>query len=373
MSYRFFCISLIVSVSSASSARPESLPPAIIGGPAIEPKATSAFVIWKTDLPGAEGRFSTNSAPFTRESVILNGPSVISRTSGRLVIKWETDEFSTSDVRFGTNNNLANLIRDPQLVTVHRVTIQNLTFNATVKYVVGSIDHSHNDPVQNGVFVASTGNASDESAPVIYLESISSIRCHIRVVTTLAVVDTSALNITNVTGQAGAGSSRATRRLSWNTDRLGSSFVEYDTANAIGHTVGTQTVRRTHALAIPGLGLGKKHYIWVGSVNVFDPRAPAPTVLGPIDSIQTPTVADTTPPGTPDHITAIPGDGAAAQTFALRTNVPNPFKPTTTIGFELAQTSNVTLRVYNMLGQEEVALLDREQRAAGFHKIRWNG
>ncbi len=332
----------------------------------MEPKATSAFVIWKTDLAGAEGRFSTNSAPFTRESVILNGPSVISRTSGRLVIKWETDEFRTSEVRFGTNNNLENLSRDPQLITVECVIIPNLTSNTTAKYVVGSVDPSHNDPVQNGVVVASTWHASDESAPDIYLESISSIWCHIRVVTTLAVADTPALNITEVAGQARAGSSRATRRLSLNTDRLGSSFVEYDTPRTIGHTVGSQTVRRSHAFAISGLGLGKKYSFWVGSVNVFDPRAPAPPALGPPDSIQTPTVADTTPPGTPDHTTAIPGDDAVAQTVALRTNFPDPFNPTTTRGFELAQTSTMTLQVYNMLGLEVMALRDREQRASEY-------
>ncbi len=57
--------------------------------------------------------------------------------------------------------------------------------------------------------------------------------------------------------------------------------------------------------------------------------------------------------------------------FNLRQNYPNPFNPTTTIEFALPKSAFVTLKVYNLLG-EEVATLVTEQRAAGIHKINWN-
>jgi C1A family cysteine protease len=57
--------------------------------------------------------------------------------------------------------------------------------------------------------------------------------------------------------------------------------------------------------------------------------------------------------------------------FLLQSNYPNPFNPSTTIEFALPKSAFVTLKVYNLLG-EEVATLVAEQRSAGIHKLNWD-
>ncbi len=62
---------------------------------------------------------------------------------------------------------------------------------------------------------------------------------------------------------------------------------------------------------------------------------------------------------------------AAPKEFSLALNYPNPFNPTTTIKYQLAAESKVSLRVYNELGQVIATLVDGTQ-AAGFRSIDWN-
>ena len=58
--------------------------------------------------------------------------------------------------------------------------------------------------------------------------------------------------------------------------------------------------------------------------------------------------------------------------FSLRRNYPNPFNPSTVIEFELAQAAVVSLKVYNVLGQQ-VATLASGRYGAGRHSSQWDG
>jgi hypothetical protein len=66
--------------------------------------------------------------------------------------------------------------------------------------------------------------------------------------------------------------------------------------------------------------------------------------------------------------TAVGDQPALPSTYALKQNYPNPFNPSTKISFAVPTKSDVTLSVYNILGQE-VATLVNEVKEAGTYDV----
>lgn len=58
--------------------------------------------------------------------------------------------------------------------------------------------------------------------------------------------------------------------------------------------------------------------------------------------------------------------------YALEQNYPNPFNPNTTIRYELPNAANVTLTVFNVLGQQAATLVN-EHKPAGTHTVQFDG
>lgn len=66
------------------------------------------------------------------------------------------------------------------------------------------------------------------------------------------------------------------------------------------------------------------------------------------------------------------GDTPMPTRFGLEQNFPNPFNPTTTIRFSLPRSGQVSLEIYNILGQP-VAQPVEETLPAGEHDVVWDG
>jgi hypothetical protein len=58
--------------------------------------------------------------------------------------------------------------------------------------------------------------------------------------------------------------------------------------------------------------------------------------------------------------------------FSLSQNYPNPFNPTTVIQYQVPKTSDVIIKIYDLLGQE-IKTLFTGQVQQGTYKVEWNG
>jgi len=61
----------------------------------------------------------------------------------------------------------------------------------------------------------------------------------------------------------------------------------------------------------------------------------------------------------------------AVEAYAIEQNAPNPFNPTTTIGFKLANAGNVTIDVFNVAGQKVDTIVNNLMEA-GSHSVVWD-
>ena len=68
-----------------------------------------------------------------------------------------------------------------------------------------------------------------------------------------------------------------------------------------------------------------------------------------------------------------PSEGEAVPSgHALSQNVPNPFNPVTVIAYDLPKAGDVTLRIYNITGQQIATLVSKHQ-TAGHYQVAWDG
>ena len=65
--------------------------------------------------------------------------------------------------------------------------------------------------------------------------------------------------------------------------------------------------------------------------------------------------------------------GVAPVSVELYSAYPNPFNPSTTISFSVRESMPVTMKIFNLYGQEVVTLLENAETESGFHTVGFNG
>ena len=59
--------------------------------------------------------------------------------------------------------------------------------------------------------------------------------------------------------------------------------------------------------------------------------------------------------------------------YKLSQNYPNPFNPTTTIEYTLPIASQLSISIFNVMGQEVATVLPLQDKPAGTYRVNWNG
>ena len=72
----------------------------------------------------------------------------------------------------------------------------------------------------------------------------------------------------------------------------------------------------------------------------------------------------------PDYVTQIINQGGFTQHYTLEQNYPNPFNPSTIIKYQISEMNFVSLKVYDVLGNEIISLVN-EEKPIGSYEVKF--
>ena len=220
---------------------------------------------------------------------ITDGPTVVSKTNNRAVVRWVTNEPASTQIDVlerGLALDQRTTFQYPELVTEHIVTVTNLKTSTRYDYLTSSWDGSNNGPVTAlSEFV--TEPAADTSAPAITQAP--------------AVVRKDDISAT----------------IAWKTGEAADTYIDYGTTNAYGMVARDPKRTVDHALVLTNLKQGTKYYYRIqaqdASGNTYVQAKP--------DSFITDSAADATPPGVPQGFAVIAGNASMYLSWAPNTEL----------------------------------------------------
>ena len=218
-------------------------------------------------LSATGGSYVASYAPDTSPPVISN-VSATAQLDGTATITWQTDEPSTSRVRFGTDpGSLTGDVQDATLTTNHSVKFTGLASNTTFHYRVTSTDTAGN---------AATSPAT-ENPPATFQTPAP---------------DTTPPAISSVAATPATGGGSAI--VTWQTDEASTTRVVYGTnPNSLTGDVQNPSLVTSHSSTLTGLASATTYYYRVISVDAAGNSATSPATANPPASFLTPTTSVT--------------------------------------------------------------------------------
>lgn len=194
---------------------------------------------------GPDLTFRTMETPIPpdRAPPVISDVRVEGISTDRAVVTWRTDELADSEVDYGLSAEYGLSARDPGHVLFHSVMLRDLSPSTRYHLRVKSTDVFGNGPSVSEDIVFNTSAAPDSAPPVI----------------TGIVV----LNITNTSAV-----------VSWVTDELSDSLVEFGTDVHYGQVLSSGVLVRNHSMQLAGLTQGTTYHFRVRSRDASGNWAP---------------------------------------------------------------------------------------------------
>jgi hypothetical protein len=177
-------------------------------------------------------------SPGTGSDVI---PPVISNpqvtvTDNAATITWGTNEPSTSVVNYGSDNTYGTEVNDTALVTSHSLILTGLNSNTLYHYQVKSSDSSNNTANSNDLTFTTDVITPDNTPPVITNVQVAAL-------------------------------TNSTASITWDTDELSTSKVDYGLDSSYGSTVNDATLVTSHTRTLNGLTSNTTYHYQASSTD----------------------------------------------------------------------------------------------------------